>query len=57
MLQQALQEPDGSILKEKRGKGIWQQNTVFVGNATASLPPLEAFLLYGRDGLRGVLRV
>lgn len=56
MLEQALQEADGSILKEKKGKGI-RQKTIFAGKATALLLSLEAFLLYSRDGLRNTLRI
>lgn len=56
MLEQALQEADGSILKEKKGKDI-RQKTIFAGKATALLLSLEAFLLYSRDGLRNTLRI
>lgn len=56
MLEQALQEADGSILKEKKGKA-YGSKTIFAGKATALLLSLEAFLLYSRDGLRNTLGI
>lgn len=44
MLQQALQEADESILKEKKGRKAYGSKKKFAGNATALLS-LKAFIL------------
>lgn len=57
MLEQALQEADGSILKEKKKGKAYGSKTIFAGKATALLLSLEAFLLYSSDGLRNTLGI